>query len=761
MKGLNNIFKTTILFVMQSVMLTTTVAAQGIWEDTGAEIVGIAETGYIGTVIYGDIDNDGDFDEDDLQLLQKIYLGLESSDIRTVLAADVDLDGEITGKDLAQLKKYLTGDISLDIIAYGTCGDDITWTLSDSYTLTVTGTGDMSNYSSSEPWCYNEQIRNVVIEEGVESIGNYAFNTCSALRSITLPESLTQIDAYAFFGCARLNDIYYNGSKLDWRNVNVESGNTPLLDAELHYAKEYIPEKVFTMLRDNYSFANMKSSFGYSDTYRIPLERYIAVYGVTEGVQKYYRSSKLWRGSCYGFAATSALFYDELMDYNLYDESAEDLYDISAPKSPISDLTIFMESYQISQGLDSLTTERYRYINNFDAVIEAVEYFEITGENPVILCMSGEYGGHAVIPYKCQQNSDGSYSIYVYDNNYPSSLYRTMRINKNLDGFYYDGYDKSLSFNYADTVYNAMYGVSLMSGGSNLTVTVKSADIELTDQNGTDISDISGAYEVLPIEEGYDPTLKTYIVPAGDYIIKNNSNDIDSLEVSVANEFDCQLVSTDDIYAEISIGVADTGRVYSYINSVPNSRNCIQMIGSTGVSKRLNSLGSSLGVVADNDNKAQVAADSFVLCNGASVALGGSGILATGAVSTEAEYGSDSVDDDCTISVSENTLKYSNGSIDGTLSFMMYNNTKTVIAPQIIVSLYSADGTLVSILKNEEEILGIGSNYIDLGTITCPVDEEAGYYIKCYAWDSIDEMIPLGGFSLYKNLKYLKWSDII
>ena len=94
-------------------------------------------------------------------------------------------------------------------------------------------------------------------------------------------------------------------------------------------------------------------------------------------------------------------------------------------------------------------------------------------------------------------------------------------------------------------------------------------------------------------------------------------------------------------------------------------------------------------------------------------------------------------------------------------SILVKSNLPASDLSLIHISLYSADGTLVSILKNEEEILGIGSNYIDLGTITCPVDEEAGYYIKCYAWDSIDEMIPLGGFSLYKNLKYLKWSDII
>ncbi|MBR7155112.1 MAG: leucine-rich repeat protein, partial [Paludibacteraceae bacterium] len=69
----------------------------------------------------------------------------------------------------------------------GTCGDNLTWELTDGV-LTISGTGAMSNYtSSSSPWySYRSSITSVVIEEGVTNIGNYAFYNCTGLTSVTI-----------------------------------------------------------------------------------------------------------------------------------------------------------------------------------------------------------------------------------------------------------------------------------------------------------------------------------------------------------------------------------------------------------------------------------------------------------------------------------------------------------------------------------------------------------------------------------------------
>jgi hypothetical protein len=55
---------------------------------------------------------------------------------------------------------------------------------------------------------YNhEEIKQFVLPEGLVSIGDSAFNCCTALTSINLPESLVSIEAWAFRGCTALADI--------------------------------------------------------------------------------------------------------------------------------------------------------------------------------------------------------------------------------------------------------------------------------------------------------------------------------------------------------------------------------------------------------------------------------------------------------------------------------------------------------------------------------------------------------------------------
>ena len=93
----------------------------------------------------------------------------------------------------------------------GSCGTDVTYVYTESdHTLTISGTGAMTDYSysSTAPW-YSERnnITKVVIESGVTSIGMEAFNGCTALNDITIPSSVTSILNSAFFGCTSLATI--------------------------------------------------------------------------------------------------------------------------------------------------------------------------------------------------------------------------------------------------------------------------------------------------------------------------------------------------------------------------------------------------------------------------------------------------------------------------------------------------------------------------------------------------------------------------
>ena len=52
-----------------------------------------------------------------------------------------------------------------------------------------------------------EEVTSLVIPDGVTSIGNYAFDSCSGLTSITIPDSVTSIGDYAFCGCSGLASV--------------------------------------------------------------------------------------------------------------------------------------------------------------------------------------------------------------------------------------------------------------------------------------------------------------------------------------------------------------------------------------------------------------------------------------------------------------------------------------------------------------------------------------------------------------------------
>ena len=86
----------------------------------------------------------------------------------------------------------------------GACGDNLTYTLDSNGVLTISGTGDMQN--SSFGW-NKKQIKSVIINDGVTSIGNDAFSSCSGLTSVTIPDSVTSIGSSAFNGCSGLTSV--------------------------------------------------------------------------------------------------------------------------------------------------------------------------------------------------------------------------------------------------------------------------------------------------------------------------------------------------------------------------------------------------------------------------------------------------------------------------------------------------------------------------------------------------------------------------
>ena len=94
----------------------------------------------------------------------------------------------------------------------GTCGENVSWTLYDNGKLVISGTGEMYNYSfiinELSPFYYKKSLfKEVVIEEGVTNIGEYAFYECSNLSGISIADSVTSIGKDAFYYCSSLTSI--------------------------------------------------------------------------------------------------------------------------------------------------------------------------------------------------------------------------------------------------------------------------------------------------------------------------------------------------------------------------------------------------------------------------------------------------------------------------------------------------------------------------------------------------------------------------
>ncbi len=96
------------------------------------------------------------------------------------------------------------------ILAHGTFGLNHSWVLYHNGVMVVSGTGSMPEwlYSSSTPWYkYKGSIKTVILEEGLDDVGPFAFSGCSKLTGIVFPDSLTRICGSAFSGCTSLTEV--------------------------------------------------------------------------------------------------------------------------------------------------------------------------------------------------------------------------------------------------------------------------------------------------------------------------------------------------------------------------------------------------------------------------------------------------------------------------------------------------------------------------------------------------------------------------
>ena len=116
-----------------------------------------------------------------------------------------------TASNVAEAASQLADEIAkLDELAAalgvleGECGENLAYSVQvnseTNYTLKITGTGAMNDYSSADaPWeTLADEIKTIVIEEGVTTLSAGAFDDLTALERVDMAESVSEIGEGAF-----------------------------------------------------------------------------------------------------------------------------------------------------------------------------------------------------------------------------------------------------------------------------------------------------------------------------------------------------------------------------------------------------------------------------------------------------------------------------------------------------------------------------------------------------------------------------------
>ena len=106
-------------------------------------------------------------------------------------------------------------------------GTALYWSLDSAGTLSITGSGKIPNYTSSNPpWWhstkkYQDMIKLIVLSEKVTQIGTSAFYGCKNLETINIPASVVTIGKKAFWTDKSLKDITINNPECEILEDNV------------------------------------------------------------------------------------------------------------------------------------------------------------------------------------------------------------------------------------------------------------------------------------------------------------------------------------------------------------------------------------------------------------------------------------------------------------------------------------------------------------------------------------------------------------
>ena len=100
---------------------------------------------------------------------------------------------------ISELQTKVDDLIGGDILKSGQCGENVYYVLYDNGKLLLRGTGATYDYTSHDSVFYqNDQIKEIVLSNGITSLGDRLFYHCANAETVSLPATLTSIGNAAF-----------------------------------------------------------------------------------------------------------------------------------------------------------------------------------------------------------------------------------------------------------------------------------------------------------------------------------------------------------------------------------------------------------------------------------------------------------------------------------------------------------------------------------------------------------------------------------
>ncbi|MBQ8987319.1 MAG: leucine-rich repeat protein [Lachnospiraceae bacterium] len=110
--------------------------------------------------------------------------------------------------------------VTIPYTTEGQCGENLYFDVSEAGVLTISGTGEMYDYTEDPETipCIDCRFNSIVIEEGVTSISGMAFRDHDELTSVTFYPGLESLGVSCFDDCMNLADVYFQGKITEWRD---------------------------------------------------------------------------------------------------------------------------------------------------------------------------------------------------------------------------------------------------------------------------------------------------------------------------------------------------------------------------------------------------------------------------------------------------------------------------------------------------------------------------------------------------------------